>query len=132
SFIARLFENLRDREILRLKRRGFVTANSRMARVHPRHQRASRRRASGRPGITLRETHPFPGMSDEVRGFNLLLAVAAQFAVTQIVRQNKNDVWLLWQKGSFGTRPKATDQKQDQELATENGTLPRKAKHDRP
>jgi len=40
----------------------------------------------------LRETHSFRGEFVDVRRLKLLLSVAAQFTVAQVIGENKNDI----------------------------------------
>src|SRR6476646_49854 len=63
-----------------------------MSGVLSRHQHTTRRRAYGRSCIKLRETHPLARHPIEVRRLYEFLAETPYLAVTQIIRENENDV----------------------------------------
>src|SRR5439155_5046319 len=76
-----------------------VSANARMSGVPAGHQAATRGRADGASGIALSEAHSFLRQPIYVRSPNLLLAVAAEVAITKVVRQNENDVGFVRRSG---------------------------------
>ena len=61
-----------------------------------RHQHTSRRCTDGIATVVLREPHPFGGQSVDMRRLDLLLPVAAQFGIAQVVGQDVDDVRLFW------------------------------------
>jgi hypothetical protein len=58
------------------------------------HQGASGRSADSAAGIDLSEANTLCSHSVNVGRLNLPLSVAAQVAVTQVIRFNVNDVWV--------------------------------------
>ena len=69
-----------------------VAADRGMAGVVAGHQATARRGADGAAGVALREAHALRGQAVEVRRLDLLLAVAAEVAIAQVVGQDENDV----------------------------------------
>lgn len=67
------------------------------------HQRAARRRAYGIAGIMAGEAYAFGGHAVQARRLDLLLAETAQIAVSQIVGQDEDNVWLAFWIGGKKT-----------------------------
>jgi len=65
-----------------------------MTDVESRHQRAARRSADGTAAIRLRKFHAIRRQPVDVWRCDQLLTVAANVAVTEVVRQNEDDVRL--------------------------------------
>ena len=66
-----------------------------MADVKAGHEHAARRGADGRAGIGIGESHAVGGQAIEIRRFDLLLAVAAEVAVAEVIGQDEDDIGLL-------------------------------------
>ena len=71
-----------------------VTAHAGVPGVQAGHQHAAAGSADGRAGVELGEAHSFRGHAIEMRGLNQLLPVAAQISVTQVIREDEDDVGL--------------------------------------
>ena len=69
-----------------------VVADGGVAGVLAGHQAAARRGADGAAGVELRELHPLGRHAVDVRRLDLLLAVAAEFAVAEVVGDDEHDV----------------------------------------
>lgn len=91
-------EQFADRDLVRRNRllpfwlHTFVIANERVAGMFSRHQNTPRRRANGVARIVLSESHSLLGKFVEIRRLNLLLAKTPEFAVTQIIGHDQNDI----------------------------------------
>ncbi len=92
--ISGALENLRESQVLRLERnrRGAIGTNARVARVHARHEGASGGSALCIAGISAREADAFARELIDTRSGDLLLPVAAEIAITQIVGKDEQDV----------------------------------------
>jgi hypothetical protein len=63
-----------------------------MAGMQARHKNTARWRANGAAGVALRKAHSLGRELIDIRSFDSLLAITAEFAVTQVIRENKNNV----------------------------------------
>jgi hypothetical protein len=88
----------------------LVAADGRVARVQAGQQAGSARGADRGTGIVTGETHPFPRHAVQIRSADILLAVAAEIAVAQVVGEDVNDVWT-----SGGRRVAATQREAGEE-----------------
>ena len=61
--------------------------------MHPGHQDAPRGSANRAARVGVREDHALGRHAVDVRSEDLVLAVAAEFAVAKIVRHDEHDVW---------------------------------------
>src|SRR5436190_2463338 len=90
-----LLQHLRDSDILRPQGHRVISSNARMACVLARHQRRTRRRAHCAAGVALCEAHALGSETIDVRCFDFRLSITTQVAVTEIVREDENDIWLF-------------------------------------
>ncbi len=99
--VARSLQHLGDGHILRQQRRlalalwaqmGAVVADATVPGVQSGQQRRARRRTHARTRIMLRELQPLCPHAVDARCLDDLPAVAAEIAVTEIVREDVNDV----------------------------------------
>ena len=74
----------------------LVSADKRVPRVEAGHQYTSRTGTHWTTAVVLRKFHPLTRELIDSRGAYFRLAVAPQFVVTEVVRQNQNDVGRLW------------------------------------
>src|SRR5215211_2614373 len=71
----------------------FEILNITAAGVASSQKHIARRRAYGRAGVVLRPTLAFRGHAVEMRCLDLLLPVATEFGIAEIIRKNHDDVW---------------------------------------
>ena len=69
-----------------------IAADGGVAGVLAGHEAAARRRADGAAGVGLGEAHALGGQAVQVRREDVLLAVAAEVAVAEVVGQDEDDV----------------------------------------
>ena len=62
-----------------------------MTGVFAGHEHASRRRANRIAAVMVGKSHAFPGKLIEMRRLDLLLPIAAEFGVTEIVGEDEDD-----------------------------------------
>ena len=70
-----------------------VVANLRVTGMFAGQENAAGRRADRTSGIMLCEPHSLSGQPVEIRSANFALAVRAEIAATQIIREEENNVW---------------------------------------
>ena len=101
--VALLLEQLRDGHVLREDRHAAgVRANRGVSHVHPGHQDAPRGSANGAARIGVREDHALGRHAIDVRSEDLVLAVAAELAVAEVVGHDEHDVWRAGGGGLLG------------------------------
>src|SRR5262249_15136963 len=91
--VAGPLEHLGHGGVLGPQRHQRVAANLGVPGVPARHQTTAGWRADGAAGVALRESNTVGGELVEVWRQNLLLPVAAEIAVPQIVGKYQNNVW---------------------------------------
>ena len=69
-----------------------ITSYRRVPSVLPRHQDVARGSAYGRAGVKLSDASSFCGKPIEMGRMNPLLSVASEITVTEIIRQDEQDV----------------------------------------
>lgn len=96
SAITGLLQPLDQRHVASLNGRGArVGANRPMAVMQTSHQRAARRGANRATGVTLREARSFGGDAVSIGRLDHSLAVTAKVAVTEVVKQDENNIRAL-------------------------------------
>ncbi len=108
--IARLLQNLRNRDVIGLKgdspAAARVVTDTGVSRMHPGHQAASRRSTDRAARVRLGETDSFRRHAIDVRSREFSLTVAAQIAITKVVGEDEDDVrpfdGLRWANGGAG------------------------------
>ncbi len=69
-----------------------VVSHRGVAQMFAGHQRAAAGRTDRATAVKVREPHALGGHAVDIRRLDLLLPVAAKFAITKVVRQDENDV----------------------------------------
>ena len=85
-------QHLCDRHIIGRQRHVSVSANRRVAGMHPGHQRRPRWRADRAAGVVLSEADALRGQTIERRRDEARLPVCAEIAISKIVGLNQQDV----------------------------------------
>ncbi len=94
--VAALLEQFGERQQIRREMLGIVrtqvVVNAGPNRILPGHQRGAKRRADGRGGIGLGESHALAGQAVEMRRFVEAVATAAQLGPSKVVGQHEDHV----------------------------------------
>ena len=98
--VSRFFQYFRHGHVFRQQGHGGVPPDAPLAGVESGHQGGAGRGAERTACVALGEAHSFGGQPIDVRRWDFLLPVAAEVAITEIIRQDKNDVRLSWLRGS--------------------------------
>ncbi len=119
--IAGRFQHRGHGRVVRLQFIFIVPPHAAVAGVQPGHQRAARWRTHRAAGVELSEPHAAGGQAIDVRRFDLLLAIAAQIAVAEIIGQEEHDVRMRRGAGRFlrliGHRKTGDGTQNDEEMA---------------
>ena len=90
--VALVGKGLGNRPFFQRQGQPTVAANEHMASVLPRHEDATRRRTHGRTRVGIGKTRPLAGKTIDVRGQDLVLAVAPKISIPKIVSHDEDDV----------------------------------------
>ena len=98
--VARLFQNLRHRHILRLEGNSRIAPDAHVAGVQARHQTSAGGSADSAASIALSEAHSFGRQAVNVRSFDFRLPVTAEIPITKIIRQDKDNIGFVFRLNS--------------------------------
>src|SRR5262245_16952871 len=115
--ITERLEQTGDGDVLLAQRDKRVAADGAVAGVLAGHEGAAAGSADGAAGVKLRELHPRGGQLVDVRRLDLVLAIAAEVAIAQIVGKDEDDVRLAFlarRARRDGDEPASDHQRQEQ------------------